>query len=121
MPPRSPLAPTGFPELKPIAGMRLAVANSGSRYKGRPDFLLAEFQSGTAAAGVLTQSRCPSAPVDWCRQNLPGGEARALVVNAGNANAFTGKAGWDAMEAVIKAAAETLNCRPSLSSASWLK
>ncbi len=113
MPERSPLAPDTFPELKAVAGIRFAVTNSGTRYKVRPDFLVAEFRAGTTVAGVLTKSRCPSAPVDWCRQHLSGGEARALVVNAGNANAFTGKAGWDAMEAIVKAVADTFTCRPS--------
>jgi glutamate N-acetyltransferase/amino-acid N-acetyltransferase len=110
---RSPLAPEGFPELPPIDGVEIAVVESGLKYKGRPDLLLMKFADGTQVAGVFTRSRCPSAPVDWCRQHLAGGEARGVVVNAGNANAFTGKAGAEACEAVVAAAADALTCRPS--------
>src|SRR5690606_33085974 len=81
----SPLAPTDAPELPPIAGVRLATAAAGIRYKGRTDVLLALFDKGTTVAGVFTKSKCPSAAVDWCRDKLKGGEARALVVNSGNA------------------------------------
>ena len=76
-----------------IAGVRLATGAAGIKYKGRTDVLLALFDKGTAVAGVLTRSKCPSAPVEWCRAKLKGGKARALVVNSGNANAFTGKTG----------------------------
>ena len=77
-----------------IAGVKLATAAAGIRYKGRTDVLLAVMDKGTAVAGVFTQSKCPSAPVEWCRAKLSrGGKARALVVNSGNANAFTGKTG----------------------------
>src|SRR6201997_5853901 len=88
MPPVSPLAPTRFPALPEIAGVRLAAAAAGLRYVGRTDVLLAVLDKGTTVAGVLTRSRCPSAPVDWCRARLASGRARALVVNSGNANAF---------------------------------
>ncbi len=71
----------------------LATAAAGIAYKNRTDVLLALFDKGTAVAGVFTKSKCPSAAVDWCRAKLKGGEARALVVNSGNANAFTGKTG----------------------------
>ncbi len=82
-----------------IAGVKLATAAAGIRYKGRTDVLLAVMDKGTTVAGVFTQSKCPSAPVEWCRAKLGrggssrGGSARALVVNSGNANAFTGKTG----------------------------
>ena len=76
-----------------IAGVRLATAAAGIRYKGRTDVLLAVLDKGTTVAGVFTQSKCPSAPVEWCRAKLKRGQARALVVNSGNANAFTGKTG----------------------------
>jgi len=89
----SPLAPTTFPELPAIEGVRFATAEAGIKYKNRTDVLLAVFDEGTAVAGVLTRSLCPSAPVDFCRDNLSGGKARALLVNSGNANAFTGLAG----------------------------
>ena len=89
----SPLAPKHVPDLPPIAGVRLATAAAGIKYAGRTDVLLALFDPGTTVAGVLTRSKCPSAPVDWCRARLKRGKARALVVNSGNANAFTGKTG----------------------------
>src|ERR1700688_3397405 len=89
----SPLAPAAFPSLPAIAGVRFAEAEAGIRYKNRRDVLLAVFDKGTTVAGVFTRSKCPSAPVDWCRQALKGGKARALLVNSGNANAFTGKRG----------------------------
>ena len=92
-PPVSPLAPTDVPEMPAIAGVKLATAAAGIRYKGRTDVLLAVMDKGTAVAGVFTKSKCPSAPVEWCRAKLPRGKARALVVNSGNANAFTGKTG----------------------------
>ncbi len=91
----SPLAPKPIPTLPPIAGVRLATAEAGIRYKGRTDVLLVAIDAGTQVAGVFTRSRCPSAPVDWCRDSLAGGTARALVVNSGNANAFTGLKGRD--------------------------
>ena len=95
--PVSPLAPTDYPELPEIAGIRFATAEAGIKYKNRTDVLLVEMDEGTVVAGVLTCSKCPSAAVDWCRDNLPGGKARALLVNSGNANAFTGKKGKSAV------------------------
>src|SRR5690242_11653712 len=89
----SPLAPKHVPDMPAIAGVRLSTAAAGIRYAGRTDVLLALFDEGTAAAGVFTRSKCPSAPVEWCRAHLKRGKARALVVNSGNANAFTGKNG----------------------------
>ena len=89
----SPLAPSSVPDMPEIGGVRFATASAGIKYKDRTDVLLVALDEGTAAAGVFTRSRCPSAPVDWCRQNLAGGRARALVVNSGNANAFTGARG----------------------------
>ncbi|AWK85917.1 bifunctional glutamate N-acetyltransferase/amino-acid acetyltransferase ArgJ [Azospirillum thermophilum] len=106
----SPLAPAAFPTLPPVAGVRLATANSGIRYKGRDDLLLAVLDAGTSVAGVLTRSLTCSAPVVWCRDSLPRGSARAVVVNAGNANAFTGKAGDATVQATVKAAAEIAGC-----------
>ena len=81
-----------------IAGVRLATAAAGIKYQGRTDVLLALFDEGTTVAGVFTRSKCPSAPVEWCREQIKRGNARALVVNSGNANAFTGKNGRDAVE-----------------------
>ena len=109
----SPLAPAAFPKLPPIAGVRLAAAETGIRYKNRPDVLLAVMDEGTTAAGCFTRSKSRSAPVDWCVKSLPAGSARAVVINAGNANAFTGKAGVATVTAVAKAAAQELDCKPA--------
>ena len=91
--PVSPLAPAQFPDMPPVEGVKLATASAGIRYADRKDVLLALFKQGTTVAGVFTRSKCPSAPVDWCRSHLKAGGAAALVVNSGNANAFTGKHG----------------------------
>ena len=109
----SPLAPARFPELPAVGGVRFATAACGIKYSGRTDVLLGAFDAGTTVAGVLTKSKTASAPVDWCRKNLPGGQAQALLVNSGNANAFTGIRGLAAVEATIAAVADTLTCRPS--------
>jgi len=106
----SPLAPARFPDLPPIAGVRIATAEAGIRYQGRTDVLLMVFDPGTTVAGVFTKSRCPSAAVDWCRDVVPGGEARALVVNSGNANAFTGKRGREATQLTAELAARAVGC-----------
>ncbi|MBL8894213.1 MAG: bifunctional ornithine acetyltransferase/N-acetylglutamate synthase, partial [Rhizobiales bacterium] len=103
---RSPLAPEAPAKLPAIAGVNLATAETGIRYKNRPDFLLAELAPGSTVAGVFTTSKSRSAPVDWCAASLKAGEARALVVNAGNANAFTGKAGVKTVTEVASAAAK---------------
>src|ERR1700681_1824178 len=108
----SPLAPTDVPDMPVISGVKLATAAAGIRYKGRTDVLLAVMDKGTAVAGVFTKSKCPSAPVEWCRAKLKGGRARALVVNSGNANAFTGKAGRQATALTASIAARALACSP---------
>ena len=97
--------------MPPVAGVNLATAEAGIRYKGRRDVLLAVFDKGTTVAGVLTRSKCPSAPVEWCRARLSGGRARALVVNSGNANAFTGKSGRAATKLTAEIAAKAAGCR----------
>ena len=109
----SPLAPEAFPAIPPIGGVRVATRACGVRYKGRTDVLLVELADETQAAGVFTKSLTASAPVDWCRKSLPGGIANGLVVNSGNANAFTGRLGEDAVEQVVEAVADRLACRPS--------
>src|SRR6187402_688127 len=96
----SPLAPKTFAALPPLRGLRMATASAGIKYKNRTDVLLMVFDA--PAAGVFTKSKCPSAPVDFCRQNLPHGTARAMVVNSGNANAFTGVKGRQATELTAK-------------------
>jgi glutamate N-acetyltransferase/amino-acid N-acetyltransferase len=108
---RSPLA-LPLPALPPLAGVRLATAEAGIRYKGRTDVLLAAFAPGTTVAGVFTRNQCPGAPVTYCREILPGGLAGGLVVNAGNANVFNGISGVRAVEATAAAAAAALNVPP---------
>ncbi len=108
----SPLAPESFPELPPVAGVGLAATACGLRGDGRDDLLLVELAPGTTAAGVFTRSSTASAPVAWSRQALRGGAARALVVNSGNANAFTGDAGAEAVRRTVEATADLLPCRP---------
>jgi len=109
----SPLAPRAVPYLPAIGGVELAIAETGIRYKNRPDVLLAIMDPGTSVAGSFTLSKSRSAPVDWCAQSLKGGKARAVVINAGNANAFTGKAGVKTVMAVANAAAQKLKCKPA--------
>ncbi len=109
----SPFAPASYPEAPALSGIRLATAEAGIRYKGRTDLLLIRFDPAAAVAGVFTKSRCASAPVDWCRARLKGGKARALVVNSGNANAFTGMKGRQAVEATAAAAADAVGCSAS--------
>ena len=107
----SPLAPKHVPDMPAVAGVRLATAQAGIRYKDRTDVLLAVFDEGATVAGVFTRSKCPSAPVEWCRVNLKGGKARALVVNSGNANAFTGKSGREATRLTAQIAAKSAGCK----------
>ena len=108
---RSPLAPARLPRLPVVDGVRMAAGACGVRYKGRADVALFELAPGTAVAGVLTRSKTASAPVEWCRKALSGGKARALLVNAGNANAFTGAAGTDAVERSVEAARALVGCK----------
>ena len=108
---KSPLAPPRFPDLPEIAGLELAGAACGLKQSGHHDLFVARLDPGTAAAGAFTRSRCPSAPVDWCRRILRHGRARAIVVNSGNANAFTGKAGDRTVEHTVAAAARLFGCR----------
>ncbi len=109
----SPLAPTKIPAMPPIAGVKLATAAAGIRYAGRTDVLLVMLDPGTTAAGVFTRSKCPSAPVEWCRARLKGAKPRALVVNSGNANAFTGKTGREACKFTAEIAARAIGCKPN--------
>ena len=109
----SPLAPKHVPELPAIVGVRLATAEARIRYAGRTDVLLALFDAGTTVAGVFTKSKCPSAPVEWCRAHLKSGKARVLVVNSGNANAFTGKSGRAATKLTADIAAKAAVCKPA--------
>jgi glutamate N-acetyltransferase/amino-acid N-acetyltransferase len=108
----SPLAPTSLPQMPAIEGVRLATAAAGIRYAGRTDVMLALFEPGTTVAGVFTRSKCPSAPVEWCRARIKPGLARALVVNSGNANAFTGKNGRVATKLTADLTAKAVECKP---------
>src|SRR5690606_10068537 len=110
---RSPLAPERFPDLPVIAGVIPRVARARYKLWDRCDLTFVTLDQGTAVAGVLTNSRCPSPEVEWCRKALVLGRARALVVNAGNSNAFTGSRGRAAVEAVAARAAAHLGCEPS--------
>jgi glutamate N-acetyltransferase/amino-acid N-acetyltransferase len=108
--PVSPLAPTTTPDIPPIGGVTLATAAAGIKYSGRTDVLLVTFAKGTQVGGVFTRSKCPSAPVEWCRDKLKRKSARALVVNSGNANAFTGKSGREATKLTAQIAAKAIGC-----------
>jgi glutamate N-acetyltransferase/amino-acid N-acetyltransferase len=107
---RSPLAPDSFPRLASVPGVRIAGITAGLKESGRPDLFLAELTKGTTVAGVFTRSRCPSAPVEWCRKILSNGRARAIVVDSGNANAFTGNAGDKTVGETVRAAAKLFGC-----------
>jgi glutamate N-acetyltransferase/amino-acid N-acetyltransferase len=111
--PVSPLAPASQPVLPRIAGVRLGGVAIGLKKNGGRDLMLAELAPGTTIAGALTRSLCSSAPVDWCRDALKDGKARAIVVNSGNSNAFTGKAGDLTVAATVKAAVSIFGCKPN--------
>ena len=108
----SPFAPTSLPDMPIIPGVRFGAVAAGLKYQDRTDVMLAVLAPGTIAAGVTTRSYTCSAPVLWCRDQLEHGAARAVVVNAGNANAFTGKAGVDAVRMTANAAAAAIGCQP---------
>ncbi|BCW90334.1 Arginine biosynthesis bifunctional protein ArgJ, chloroplastic [Alphaproteobacteria bacterium SO-S41] len=113
--PVSPLTPKVIKDLPPMAGVRLGAVEAGVRYAGRTDLLCAVFSPHTQVAGVFTTSKTRSAPVDWCRGNLAragegSGEARLLIVNSGNANAFTGAGGIDAVRKTAEAGAVAVGC-----------
>src|SRR3546814_10266784 len=110
---KSPLAPAAFPALPRIAGVTLRVAKAHYKTWDRCDLTYVELDQDTGVAGVTTQSKCPSPEVEWCREALPLGKARALVVNAGNSNAFTGNRGRAAVEAIAARVAGHLGCQPS--------
>lgn len=107
----SPLAPKSYPKMPEVAGVEFAAVQAGIKYKNRDDMLVAVFPEGTSVAGVFTNSKMPGAPVDWCRANIENGVARALVVNAGNSNVFTGKAGMATVRATAAKAAQEIGCR----------
>jgi len=109
----SPLAPNSFPDMPDLSGVKLASVEAGIKYTGRKDLCLIVFDEPAEIAGVFTTSKCPSAPVDWCRSNLPKGRAKAVVINSGNANAFTGKKGREATQETATITARILGCHES--------
>ena len=109
---KSPLAPKSFPKMPAIDGLWLGAGESGTKYKYRPDVMLVAVDKKSVIAGALTKSSMPSAAVEWCRTLLPKGAVRGLVVNAGNANAFTGKTGEKANYQLAAGAAKALNVLP---------
>jgi len=110
---RSPLAPAAFPALPAIAGVTLRVARARYKEWDRCDLTYAELAEGTAVAGVTTKNLCCSSEVELCREGIRGGRARALVVNAGNSNAFTGYRGREAVEQIMAQVAGHLGCAAS--------
>ncbi|HEX7711241.1 MAG TPA: bifunctional glutamate N-acetyltransferase/amino-acid acetyltransferase ArgJ [Sphingomonadaceae bacterium] len=108
---RSPLA-RPFPEIPPIAGVIPRIARAGYKDWGRCDLTYVELAEGTAVAGLFTKNVCCSSEVELGREQVKGGSARALVVNAGNANAFTGYRGREAVEQIMGQVAEHLGCAP---------
>ncbi|MFM9864991.1 MAG: bifunctional glutamate N-acetyltransferase/amino-acid acetyltransferase ArgJ [Micropepsaceae bacterium] len=111
-PPTSPLAPKSLAKLQPISGVRLGAGSAGIRYEGRTDVLMAVMAPGTTVAGVFTTSKTAAAPIDWCRAAIAPRSARVLIVNSGNANAFTGRSGVEAVRATADAAAAIAGCKP---------
>ena len=109
----SPLAPARFPDMPVVDGITLASHACGVRYAGRTDLLLVELAAGTTAAGVFTRSLTASAPVEWCRSAVAKGRARVLVVNSGNANAFTGSVGIASVKRTVDKAADLAGCKAS--------
>lgn len=109
---RSPLA-RPFPAMAPIDGVTLRVARAQYKNWDRADLTLVELAPGTAVAGVFTTSACASSEVELGREQVRLGSARALVVNAGNSNAFTGYRGREAVEQIMAQVADAIDCRPS--------
>ena len=110
---RSPLAPPRFPDLPPVAGVTPRVARAQYKPWDRCDLTFVELAPGTTVAGVTTRNICCSSEVETCRDGIARGAARGLVVNAGNANAFTGYRGRAAVEAIMTQAAAHLHCEPA--------
>ena len=95
-----------------LKGLKISTTNCGLKYKNRDDLLLITFDRPANVAGVFTTSSMPAAPIVWCKKNVKSGKARALIVNAGNANAFTGKEGEEAVLRTANKVAKDLGCKP---------
>lgn len=106
----SPFTPSTYPTLPAIEGVRLSSTQCGVKYRHKADVFLAVFEPGTHVAGVFTRSLTASANIDWGREALTHGTARALVVNSGNANAFNGRAGEESVERIVHACSQLLDC-----------
>lgn len=107
----SPLAPASYPAMPVIKGVRLATATAGVRYKNRTDVMLALLPEGAQAAGVFTRSLTAAAPVLLCREHLAAKQGiRAIIVNSGNANAFTGEQGLEASRITAQDIAHRIGC-----------
>lgn len=109
----SPFAPKRQPKTPPVDGVRLSVIEAGIKYKGRADLLLAEFTKDTVVAGTFTNSKTASGAVEWCRRHVSAGSARGLIVNSGNANAFTGSEGEKSVKTIGRELAKLLGCKSS--------
>lgn len=109
----SPLAPKHWPAMPALKGVRLGAIEAGIKYKNKLDLGVIMFDAPASIAGVFTQSKCPSAPVDWCKKNLSKGKARAIVVNSGNANAFTGSHGVASVKQSAAAGSAAFGCKAS--------
>ncbi|MDA0781335.1 MAG: bifunctional glutamate N-acetyltransferase/amino-acid acetyltransferase ArgJ [Rickettsiales bacterium] len=106
----SPLAPTSFPVMPQIEGVKIATAAVGIKYKNRTDLMLAEFAAGTVVAGCFTKSKTCSANILWGREALKQGAARVLIVNSGNSNAFNGRSGEESVERIVNYTAQIFDC-----------
>jgi len=105
---QSPFAPKSYPELPDIDGISIFAGNAAIKYKNRPDVFLAVLDDNTSSAGVFTKSKTRSAAIDWCRATLKNGNAKALLVNSGNSNAFSGEEGIKAVEESMQAVANLI-------------
>ena len=107
----SPFAPKKFPKLPLVKGITISTAKSGTKYKGRKDIFTAVFVKGTTVAGAFTQSDVRAEPVEFCKKNIIDGSARVLVVNAGFANAFTGKKGKKINKSISSNIKKIIKCK----------
>ncbi len=94
-----------------IDGIKFATTNCGIKYKNRDDLMLLVCEDNTSVAGLFTKSKIVSATIPWCKKVMKNGSAKALIVNAGNANTFTGKAGLNIIKKTVEAVAKNLNCK----------